>query len=131
MARFGVQVNVRAGSVLSFRAASTISRRAKCMLKAMPPALRTSWLPVHWPEPGTGGRCGQSQHQGDVKFADTLRQMGVAITMGDNWIEAAATGKLKAIDADLNHIPDAAMTIAVAALAADGTTTLRNIEAGA
>ena len=71
---------------------------------------------------------GNQSIQGDVKFADTLRQMGVAITMGDNWIEAAATGKLKAIDADLNHIPDAAMTIAVAALAADGTTTLRNIE---
>jgi UDP-N-acetylglucosamine enolpyruvyl transferase len=71
---------------------------------------------------------GNHSIQGDVKFADTLRQMGVAITMGDNWIEAAATGKLKAIDADLNHIPDAAMTIAVAALAADGTTTLRNIE---
>ncbi|WP_199102998.1 3-phosphoshikimate 1-carboxyvinyltransferase [Aquitalea sp. ASV11] len=71
---------------------------------------------------------GANSIQGDVKFADTLRQMGVAITMGDNWIEAKATGKLKAIDADLNHIPDAAMTIAVAALAADGTTTLRNIE---
>ena len=71
---------------------------------------------------------GNQSIQGDVKFADTLRLMGVAITMGDNWIEAAATGKLKAIDADLNHIPDAAMTIAVAALAADGTTTLRNIE---
>lgn len=71
---------------------------------------------------------GRNSIQGDVKFADTLRQMGVAISMGDNWIEASANGKLKAIDADLNHIPDAAMTIAVAALAADGTTTLRNIE---
>lgn len=70
---------------------------------------------------------GNNSIQGDVKFADTLRQMGVSITMGDNWIEATATGKLKAIDVDLNHIPDAAMTIAVAALAADGTTTLRNI----
>ncbi|RQO77217.1 3-phosphoshikimate 1-carboxyvinyltransferase [Aquitalea sp. FJL05] len=71
---------------------------------------------------------GNNSIQGDVKFADTLHQMGVAITMGDNWIEAAASGKLKAIDVDLNHIPDAAMTIAIAALAADGTTTLRNIE---
>ncbi|WP_199052247.1 3-phosphoshikimate 1-carboxyvinyltransferase [Aquitalea sp. ASV15] len=71
---------------------------------------------------------GNNSIQGDVKFADTLRQMGVAITMGDNWIEASASGKLKAIDVDLNHIPDAAMTIAIAALAADGTTTLRNIE---
>ena len=40
---------------------------------------------------------------------------------------APANGKLKAIDLDCNHIPDAAMTLAVAALFADGTTTLRNI----
>src|SRR5690606_38665867 len=49
--------------------------------------------------------------------------------MGDNWIEARApaSGKLKAFDADFNHIPDAAMTLAVAALFADGPCTLRNI----
>jgi 3-phosphoshikimate 1-carboxyvinyltransferase len=49
--------------------------------------------------------------------------------MGENWIEASAPprGKLRAIDADFNHIPDAAMTIAVAALFADGPCTLRNI----
>jgi len=38
-----------------------------------------------------------------------------------------AIGKLKAIDLDCNHIPDAAMTLAILALFADGTTTLRNI----
>jgi 3-phosphoshikimate 1-carboxyvinyltransferase len=55
--------------------------------------------------------------------------MGAQITMGPNWMEATgpANGKLKAIDLDCNHIPDAAMTLAVAALFADGTTTLRNI----
>jgi len=51
--------------------------------------------------------------------------------MGDNWIEAGAgvptARKLKAIDADFNHIPDSAMTIAVAALFADGPSTLRGI----
>lgn len=72
---------------------------------------------------------GRSSIQGDVKFADTLALMGAQITMGDNWIEASApAGGLKAIDVDLNHIPDAAMTIAVAALAANGTTTIRNVE---
>ena len=72
---------------------------------------------------------GLNSIQGDVKFADTLREMGAIITMGDNWIEASAPeGGLKALDVDLNHIPDAAMTIAVAALAADGTTTIRNVE---
>jgi 3-phosphoshikimate 1-carboxyvinyltransferase len=54
--------------------------------------------------------------------------MGAQITMGDNWIESRApSGPLKAIDMDFNHIPDAAMTIAVAALYADGPSTLRNI----
>lgn len=70
---------------------------------------------------------GAGSIQGDVKFADTLAQMGATITMGDNWIEASANGRLKAIDVDLNHIPDAAMTIAIAALFADGTTTIRNV----
>jgi 3-phosphoshikimate 1-carboxyvinyltransferase len=70
---------------------------------------------------------GRDSIQGDVRFADALEQMGATITRGDTWIEASCSGPLKAIDADFNHIPDAAMTIAVAALYADGTSTLRNI----
>lgn len=67
--------------------------------------------------------------QGDVRFADALEMMGAAISYGDNWIEASAPphGKLKAFDLDLNHIPDAAMTLAIAALFADGPCRLRNI----
>ncbi|MDD4964006.1 MAG: bifunctional 3-phosphoshikimate 1-carboxyvinyltransferase/cytidylate kinase [Gallionella sp.] len=67
--------------------------------------------------------------QGDVRFADALALMGAQIEMGDNWMSASApaSGRLTAIDLDCNHIPDAAMTLAVAALFADGTTTLRNI----
>jgi len=70
---------------------------------------------------------GRQSIQGDVRFAAALEQMGATIVMGDNWIEASSNGPLKAIDADFNHIPDAAMTIAIAALYADGTSTLRNI----
>jgi 3-phosphoshikimate 1-carboxyvinyltransferase len=76
---------------------------------------------------------GRASIQGDVRFTETLERMGATIAMGDNWIEAQAgadaarRGKLKAIDADFNHIPDAAMTAAVAALFAEGTSTLRNI----
>lgn len=71
--------------------------------------------------------------QGDVRFADALQQMGAAVRFGPNWIEATADdpsrqrGRLRAVDMDCNHIPDAAMTLAVAALFADGTTRLRNI----
>ena len=70
---------------------------------------------------------GRDSIQGDVRFADALEQMGATVTRGDDWIEATSNGVLKAIDADFNHIPDAAMTIAIAALYADGTSTLRNI----
>ncbi|WP_265943711.1 bifunctional 3-phosphoshikimate 1-carboxyvinyltransferase/cytidylate kinase [Dechloromonas sp. A34] len=71
---------------------------------------------------------GRDSIQGDVKFADALAQMGAEIEMGPNWMAARApkTG-LVAVDLDCNHIPDAAMTLATAALFAKGTTTLRNI----
>ena len=71
---------------------------------------------------------GRQSIQGDVKFADALEKMGAHIFWGDNFIEASApAGKLIAFDLDFNHIPDAAMTLAVAALFADGKCTLRNI----
>ena len=71
---------------------------------------------------------GRNSVQGDVRFTEFLERMGAQITFGDNSIAATAPhGKLKALDADCNLIPDAAMTLAVAALFADGTTTLRNI----
>jgi len=72
---------------------------------------------------------GEASIQGDVRFAEALAQMGARITMGENWIEASApaSGKLRAFDRDFNHIPDAAMTLAVAALFADGPCTLRNV----
>ncbi len=67
--------------------------------------------------------------QGDVKFADALASMGARVTTEDNAIiaEAPADGRLRAISADMNHIPDAAMTLAVMALFAEGTTRLSNI----
>ncbi len=66
--------------------------------------------------------------QGDIKFADEIVKMGAKIEYGANHVLVKrAQGKLKAIDLDCNHIPDAAMTLAVMALFADGTTTLRNI----
>jgi len=73
--------------------------------------------------------AGRDSIQGDVRFAEALAAMGARIEMGPNWIEARAPadGRLRAIDLDCNHIPDAAMTLAVAALFADGTTRLRNI----
>ena len=70
--------------------------------------------------------------QGDIRFVDAARAMGAVVTGGPNWlhIQRGTPGQgwpLKAIDLDCNHIPDAAMTLAVMALYAEGTTTLRNI----
>lgn len=69
---------------------------------------------------------GKKSIQGDRLFADVLEKMGAKITWGDDFIQAER-GDLKGIDMDMNHIPDAAMTIATTALFAEGETVIRNI----
>ena len=64
--------------------------------------------------------------QGDIAHADVLRDMGAIVSSGADWIEVSR-GELTGIDADLNHMPDAAMTVAVTALFAKDETTIRNI----
>ena len=72
---------------------------------------------------------GRASIQGDVAFVDALARLGVRVEAGDNWMAARAPEgeRLRAFDLDLNHIPDAAMTLAVVALFADGPCRLRNI----
>ena len=70
---------------------------------------------------------GKNSIQGDIRFADVLEKMGAKITWGDDFIEAENVGELQAVDLDMNQIPDAAMTIATAALFANGKTAIRNI----
>jgi 3-phosphoshikimate 1-carboxyvinyltransferase len=70
---------------------------------------------------------GATSTQGDVRFIEVLRSMGAAVTAGDDWIEVHGRPPLRPLDADLNHIPDAAMTAAVLALFADGPSTIRNV----
>lgn len=70
---------------------------------------------------------GENSIQGDIRFAEAANLMGGRISYGDNHVRAEKTLALKAIDWDCNHIPDAAMTLAVMAMFAQGTTTLRNI----
>lgn len=69
---------------------------------------------------------GSKSVQGDIKFADVLEAMGAKIRWGDEFIEVTGA-PLTAIDMDMNHIPDAAMTIATTALFAKGTTRISNI----
>ena len=70
---------------------------------------------------------GQRSIQGDIRFAEAASLMGGRISYGEHHVRAEKTGELQAIDLDCNHIPDAAMTLAVMAMFAQGTTTLRNI----
>ncbi|ANI99972.1 3-phosphoshikimate 1-carboxyvinyltransferase [Polynucleobacter wuianus] len=74
---------------------------------------------------------GNNSIQGDVAFADALGLMGANISAGEDWIEVSgvknANGKLNGITIDCTEIPDAAMTLAVVALFAEGPTRLNNI----
>lgn len=71
---------------------------------------------------------GADSIQGDIRFVEAARLMGAQIDSTPNSLRVSrGAWPLKAIDLDCNHIPDAAMTLAVMALYADGTTTLRNI----
>jgi 3-phosphoshikimate 1-carboxyvinyltransferase len=69
---------------------------------------------------------GSDSVQGDIEFLDAIEAMGAVVSRQTDWVEVSGA-TLKGIDMDLNHIPDAAMTIAAMALFAEGTTTIRNI----
>ncbi len=69
---------------------------------------------------------GDDTVQGDVAFVDVLRSMGADVRTFDDRVEVSSA-PLRAIDVDLNATPDAAMTLAVLALFATGTTRIRNI----
>lgn len=71
---------------------------------------------------------GSESRQGDVGFARVLARMGAKVEIGPTWIECDGRDcKLHGMDLDLNDIPDAAMTIAVLALFAEGVTVIRGI----
>ena len=69
---------------------------------------------------------GKQSIQGDIRFADVLEAMGAKVEWFDDCIVIHGA-PLKGVDMDMNHIPDAAMTIATTALFAEGETCIRNI----
>src|SRR5690606_10400971 len=72
---------------------------------------------------------GRVSVQGDGRFSEVLERMGAQVSLSENAIEVQNEKRpLRALDMDLNHIPDAAMTAAVLALFAAGPSTLRNID---
>jgi len=73
--------------------------------------------------------CGSESVQGDVAFADVMEKMGATVTWAADSITVTRDPdvRLKGVDVDCGTIPDAAMTLAVAALFAEGPTTIRNV----
>ena len=69
---------------------------------------------------------GKQSIQGDIRFADVLEAMGAKVEWFDDCIVIHGA-PLNGVDMDMNHIPDAAMTIATTALFAEGETCIRNI----
>ncbi|MFP6837609.1 MAG: 3-phosphoshikimate 1-carboxyvinyltransferase [Pseudomonadales bacterium] len=72
---------------------------------------------------------GSNSVQGDVAFIEVLSAMGAQVTVTREFVRVEPNPRqvLNSVDLDLNHIPDAAMTVAVLALFATGTTKIRNI----
>ncbi|KAG2332094.1 hypothetical protein Bca4012_018332 [Brassica carinata] len=78
--------------------------------------------------------CGTTSLQGDVKFAEVLEKMGCKVSWTDNSVTVTGPSRdafgmrhLRAVDVNMNKMPDVAMTLAVVALFADGPTTIRDV----
>jgi 3-phosphoshikimate 1-carboxyvinyltransferase len=70
---------------------------------------------------------GKRSLQGDVGFADVLHRMGADLVFGPDFISVGGTETFEGIDVDLSTMPDTAQTLAVAALFAEGPTTIRGL----
>jgi 3-phosphoshikimate 1-carboxyvinyltransferase len=130
MARFGVQVRRAGWSSFTIPAGSRFHSPGEIFVEG--DASGASYFLAAGAIGGGPVRVegvGRNSIQGDVNFATALAGIGARVDMGENWIEARAPakGRLQGFDLDLNHIPDAAMTLAVTALFADGRSRLRNI----
>ncbi len=76
----------------------------------------------------TIGGLGKQSIQGDVKFGDVLRRMGVEVVVAANSISATGPNRLAAIDVDMSEMPDTAQTLAVMTLFADAPSRLRGLQ---
>ncbi len=67
--------------------------------------------------------------QGDIAFVEIMEQLGAKVIWGDGFVTISPpdSRQIPVFDIDANHIPDAAMTLAIIALATNGTSHIRNI----
>ena len=69
----------------------------------------------------------RNSKQGDKFILDILQKMGATIIRGEDYVEIASNGKLKAIDVNLSNAPDLLITVAVLAAMAEGTTNITGV----
>jgi 3-phosphoshikimate 1-carboxyvinyltransferase len=133
MARFGVAPRVLADPCTTEPTAIVVPRGAYAArsYRVEPDASSASYfLAVAALTPGasvTIDGLGAASVQGDVGFADVLRRMGAAVTVGPDAITVTGAATLAGIDIDLGGMPDMAQTLAVVALFARGTTRMRGL----
>jgi 3-phosphoshikimate 1-carboxyvinyltransferase len=71
---------------------------------------------------------GSDSIQGDIRFVEAARAMGAQVRSGPGWLEVyRGRWPLAGLSLNCNHIPDAAMTLAVMALYADSPSRLTGI----
>ncbi len=132
LARFGIQVHREGWRRFTIPAGSRYQSPGVLHVEADASSasyfIALGAIAAHQAAPVRIEGVGESSIQGDIRFVEAARQMGARVSGGPNWLEISrGSWPLKAIDLDCNHIPDAAMTLAVMALYADGPSTLRNI----
>jgi 3-phosphoshikimate 1-carboxyvinyltransferase len=134
MKRFGVHVQIEGNmdETPSFHIASSETYKSPGKILVEGDASSASYFMAG--AAITGGTvtvrgCGSESVQGDVYFANVMEQMGARVQWEADSITVSrdASVKLKGVDVDCGKIPDAAMTLAVAALFAEGPTTIRNV----
>lgn len=69
----------------------------------------------------------RTSKQGDRFILDILQKMGATIVRGEDYVEIASGGNLKAIDVDLSNAPDLLITVAVLAAMAEGTSNITGV----
>ncbi|SFM22685.1 bifunctional 3-phosphoshikimate 1-carboxyvinyltransferase/cytidylate kinase [Variovorax sp. OV329] len=135
LARFGIQVRreewrrfvIPAGS--RYRSPGSIHIESDASSASYFIALGAIAAPVEGQPAGIRIEgVGADSIQGDIRFVEAAQAMGARVESGPNWLQISrGAWPLRAIDLDANHIPDAAMTLAVMALYADGPSQLTNI----
>jgi 3-phosphoshikimate 1-carboxyvinyltransferase len=80
----------------------------------------------------TGGRVripklGSSSPQGDLRFADVLREMGCRVEMAAHTTEVTGPDHLRGVEVDMNAFSDTMITLSAIAPFAISPTTIKNV----